>query len=62
MPAIVAMKYNPLMQALRERMAKTGHSKMAIIGAIMRKLLHLAYGVIKTGKPFDSNYACQLAA
>lgn len=62
MPAVVAMKRNPLMQALRERMAKTGHSKMAIIGAVMRKLLHLAYGVIKTGKPFDPNYACQVAA
>jgi transposase len=56
-PAIVAMQHNPLMRALRERMAKTGHSKMAIIGAIMRKLLHLAYGVLKTGKPFDPNHA-----
>ncbi len=30
---------------------------MAILGALMRKLLHVAYGVIKTGKPFDPNYA-----
>jgi hypothetical protein len=22
----------------------------------MRKLLHIAYGVLKTGKPFDPNY------
>ena len=62
MPALVAMKYNPLMQALRERMAKTGHSTMAIIGAVMRKLLHLAYGVIKTGKPFDPHHACSATA
>ena len=61
LPAVVAMKHNPLMKALRERMAKTGHSTMAIIGAIMRKLLHLAYGVIKTGKPFDPNHACPMA-
>ena len=62
MPAVVAMRCNPLMRALRERMTKTGHSTMAIIGAIMRKLLHLAYGVIKTGKPFDPNYACEANA
>jgi len=29
---------------------------MAIIGAVMRKLLHLAYGVLKNQKPFDPNY------
>jgi hypothetical protein len=23
----------------------------------MRKLIHLAYGVLKTGKPFDPNWA-----
>jgi transposase len=62
LPAVVAMTHNPLMRALRERMAKTGHTKMAIIGAIMRKLLHLAYGVIKTGQPFDPHHACLVAA
>jgi hypothetical protein len=30
---------------------------MSVIGAAMRKLIHLAYGVIKTGKPFDPNWA-----
>ncbi|MFO7696300.1 MAG: hypothetical protein R6X16_03995 [Anaerolineae bacterium] len=43
-------------------MEKTGHCPMQIIGAIMRKLLHLAYGVIKTGKPFDPNHAVTLSA
>jgi len=27
------------------------------VGAAMRKLLHLAYGVLKSRKPFDPNYA-----
>jgi transposase len=57
MPALSALRYNPLIIALKERMLKTGHSRMAIVGAAMRKLLHLAYGVIKTGKPFDPNHA-----
>lgn len=62
MPAVVALTHNPLMVELRARMEKTGHCKMQIIGAIMRKLLHLAYGVIKTGKPFDPHHAVALAA
>ena len=32
---------------------------MAVIGAAMRKLIHLAYGVLKTGKPFDPEWAQQ---
>jgi len=34
-------------------MEERGKCKMQIIGAVMRKLIHLAYGVLKTGKPFD---------
>ncbi|MHB0859058.1 MAG: IS110 family transposase [Anaerolineae bacterium] len=56
LPAVVAKRHNPLLRALSERMAQTGHCPMAILGAIMRKLLHLAYGVIKTGRPFDPLY------
>jgi hypothetical protein len=26
---------------------------MLIIGAMMRKLIHVAFGVLKSGKPFD---------
>ena len=62
MPAVVAKNHNPLAKALSERMTETGHCAMEIIGAIMRKLLHLAYGVIKTGKPFDPNHCSQTAA
>jgi hypothetical protein len=29
---------------------------MTIVGAVMRKLVHLAYGVLKHGKPFDPDY------
>lgn len=30
---------------------------MAVLGAVMRKLLHLIYGVLKSGKPFNPDYA-----
>jgi transposase len=45
---------------MKERLAERGKSKMAIIGAAMRKLLCLAYGILKSGKPFDPNYSRQV--
>jgi len=30
-----------------------------VIVAAMKKLLHLAYGVLKSGKPFDPDYGMQ---
>ena len=57
MPALAALRFNPIIQTLAERLAARGKHKMVIVGAAMRKLLHLAYGVLKTGLPFDPNYA-----
>lgn len=57
MPALNAIRFNPIVRALAERLRKRGKSEMTIIGAAMRKLLNLAYGVLKTGKRFDPNYA-----
>lgn len=57
MPAVVALKYNPIIKELSQRLTQRGKCKMVIIGAVMRKLLHLAYGVLKTRKPFDENHA-----
>ena len=56
MPALVAIRHNPIIRDLAKRLGKRGKSKMTIVGAAMRKLLHLAYGVLKNGKPFDPNY------
>jgi transposase len=56
MPALVALRYNPQLKAMKARMLAAGKAKMAIVGAAMRKLVHLIYGVLKSGKPFDANY------
>lgn len=56
MPAVVAIRCNPVIIDLNQRMIKTGHCKMEIIVAAMRKLLTLMYGVIKSGLPFDPDY------
>lgn len=52
-PAIVALKYNPYIKELSVRLKKCGKCPMQIIGTAMRKLVHLAYGVLKSGRPFD---------
>ncbi|WP_062058554.1 IS110 family transposase [Cellvibrio sp. OA-2007] len=57
MPAVVARRCNPHIKALNERLLAKGKSKMAAIGAAMRKLAHLCYGVIHTGKPYDPKFA-----
>ena len=57
MPAVVALRHNPIVMDLQRRMLATGHAKMEIVVAAMKKLLHLAYGVLKNKTPFDPNYA-----
>jgi transposase len=54
LPAIVAMRHNPAVRALAQRLRERGKRPMVIVGAAMRKLLHLIYGVLKTDKPFDA--------
>jgi len=52
-PAIVAIKHNPYIKELSARLSARGKCPMQIIGAAMRKLVHLAYGILKSGRPFD---------
>jgi transposase len=56
MPAIVAWRHNPLIRAFCERLKAQGKNGKLIVGAAMRKLLVLAYGVLKSGRPFDPNH------
>ena len=53
MPALAAIRYNPVIIAFRTRLLANGKSKMVIVGAVMRKLVHIIFGVLKSGKPFD---------
>lgn len=59
MPAVSALSSNPVIRSLAYRMSLTNHEKMEIVVAAMRKLLHLAYGVLKNQLPFDPNYGAQ---
>ena len=54
-PAITALRCNAAIEAFGERLAERGKEKMVIIGAAMRKLLHICYGVLKNGTAFDAS-------
>lgn len=59
MPALSAARFNPVIRCFADRLAARGKAKMTIIAAVMRKLLTIAYGVLKSGRPFDPNYSTQ---
>ncbi len=56
MPAIVAKRRNPIVNEFCLRLEQAGLTPMQQIGAAMRKLLHLVFGILKSQQPFDPNY------
>jgi transposase len=55
-PAISATQHNPLVQSLVQRLKRAGKCQLYILCAVMRKLLHFAFGVIKSNSPFDPDF------
>lgn len=53
MPALVALQHNPPIRALAQRLKARGKPGLVIVVAAMRKLLHIVYGVLKSGRRFD---------
>jgi transposase len=51
-PAITATRYNADVKALYVRLLGKGKAKMVAIGAAMRKLVHIAFGVLKHRTPY----------
>ena len=51
-PAMVATRKNPDIQALYERLLAADKTKMCALGAAMRKLVHICYGVVKNQAPY----------
>lgn len=62
MPAISAKRWNPIIKAFCERLLASGHCPMEVIAAAMRKLLHIAYGILKSQRPFDPNHLIKVQA
>jgi len=61
MPAVCAKRFNPIIQSFCHRLLASGLKPMEVIGAAMHKLLHLIFGILKSGKPFDPLFLQQQA-
>lgn len=55
MPAMTARVFNPLLKTFGDRLQENGKKPKQIIIAIMRKLLHQIYGILKSGQPYNPN-------
>lgn len=57
MGALSALRFNPACKALYDRLKAKGKPGRVAQVAVAHKLLRIAFGVVKGGKPFDPNYA-----
>ena len=57
MAAVVSVRYNPDIAAQYRRLTARGQTKMSALGAAMRKLVHIAFGVLKHQQPYQSQLA-----
>ena len=58
MPAVCAKRHDPAMPAFYDRLIRRGKTPKQALTAIMRKMVHVAYGVIKNDEP----YHCPVSA
>jgi transposase len=56
MPAMVALKHNPLMKTFGQRLKSQGLAPKAVISASMHKLVRLVFGVLRSGVAFNTNF------
>ena len=53
LPAMNARVFNPLLKTFADRLIANGKPPKQVIIAVMRKLLHQIYGILKSGTPFN---------
>jgi transposase len=57
MAAVVAIRHNPDVRALYERLLARGKAKMSALCAAMRKLVHICFGVVKNRQNYQPQTA-----
>jgi hypothetical protein len=57
MSALVVKNYNPHFADLVKKLEIRGKYAKIIIVAIMRKLMHIFFGILKNNSPFDESLA-----
>lgn len=55
-PALTGKVHNPILRDMAKRLADRDVTGMSAVAALMRKLLQLVYGVLKSERPFDPDY------
>jgi len=55
--ALVAKRFNLALQPLARRLKEKGKSPKSVTGAVMRKLAHIVFGVLKNKQPFKFVHA-----
>ena len=58
MAAVVSIQHNPDIKRQYERLLKNGKTKMCALGAAMRKLVHICFGVLKHQIPYHVQAQC----
>jgi transposase len=61
-PAITAMTRCPAIKAFADRLTARGKPKKVVICAVMRKLVHICYGVLTHQTPYDPTKAVRRTA
>jgi len=59
--AMTAVRFNPLLKGFFDSLVAAGKPRMQAVGACMRKLVMLCYGVLKNRAPFDPGWASRKA-
>ena len=54
MAAVVSIRHNPDISHQYQRLLGNGKSKMSALGAAMRKLVHICFGVLKHQQPYQA--------
>jgi transposase len=61
LPALTAVRFNPVLAGFFDRLIKAGKPRMQAVGACMRKLVMICYGVLKHRAPFDPAWASRIS-
>ena len=55
MPALVAIRWEPSIRAFYEHLIAQGKKPLVAVVAVMRKLLHAIYGMLRNDADFDGS-------
>jgi transposase len=61
LPTLTAIRFNPALAGSFARLVAAGKPRMQAVGACMRKLVMICYGVLKNRAPFDPAWSSRIA-